>query len=413
MHRSIPPKPAFAGLALVFAAFFFAAGAPTPLLSLRQQEWGFSAGTLSFAFSVYALALLAALLVAGSLSDHLGRRPVMLLALYGELISMVMFLAAPTITWVILARALQGIATGLATGAFNAAIQEQAPGSLKKLAGNLAGASVAGGLGLGALVTGAAVQFTADANTLIFAILAGAIVLGIFFVSFTSETAVTRPGAVRSLTPRLSIPANIRREFAAGLPLHIAGWMFPALFLGLSPALLRVHFALDGGLVAGFTAFLGPFSAAVASLVFGRYPARHSSLAGVSFILLGILGVLFGINATSLPAVWVGAVLGGIGFGGSFGGQIRLIAPHIQPHQRAGVFASIYAAAYLAFSVPVIIAGQLAPVWGLVPTLLAYGVTLAAFAAVGVVIQAALLKSESTPKPAPARSPVTANSRPD
>lgn len=413
MHRSIPPKPAFAGLALVFAAFFFAAGAPTPLLSLRQQEWGFSAGTLSFAFSVYALALLAALLVVGSLSDHLGRRPVMLLALYGELISMVMFLAAPTITWVILARALQGIATGLATGAFNAAIQEQAPGSLKKLAGNLAGASVAGGLGLGALVTGAAVQFTADANTLIFAILAGAMVLGIIFVSFTSETAVTRPGAVRSLTPRLSIPGKIRREFAAGLPLHIAGWMFPALFLGLSPALLRVHFALDGGLVAGFTAFLGPFSAAVASLVLGRYPARHSSLAGVSFILLGILAVLFGINATSLPAVWVGAVLGGIGFGGSFGGQIRLIAPHIQPHQRAGVFASIYAAAYLAFSVPVIIAGQLAPVWGLVPTLLAYGVTLAAFAAVGVVIQAALLKSESRPKPALARSPVTANSRPD
>ncbi|WP_416418051.1 MFS transporter [Paenarthrobacter aromaticivorans] len=413
MHRSIPPKPAFAGLALVFAAFFFAAGAPTPLLSLRQQEWGFSAGTLSFAFSVYALALLAALLVAGSLSDHLGRRPVMLLALYGELISMLMFLAAPTITWVILARAVQGIATGLATGAFNAAIQEQAPGPLKKLAGNLAGASVAGGLGLGALVTGAAVQFTADANTLIFAILAGAMVLGIFFASFTSETAVTRPGAVRSLTPRLSIPANIRREFAAGLPLHIAGWMFPALFLGLSPALLRVHFALDGGLVAGFTAFLGPFSAAVASLVFGRYPARHSSLAGVSFILLGILAVLFGINATWLPAVWAGAVLGGIGFGGSFGGQIRLIAPHIQPHQRAGVFASIYAAAYLAFSVPVIIAGQLAPVWGLVPTLLAYGATLAAFAAVGVVIQAALLKSEATPKPGPARSPVTANSRPD
>jgi MFS family permease len=413
LHRSLPPKSAFAGLALVFAAFFFAAGAPTPLLSLRQQEWGFSAGTLSFAFSVYALGLLAALLVAGSLSDHLGRRPVMLLALLGELISMLMFLTAPTITWVILARALQGIATGLATGAFNAAIQEQAPGPLKKLASNLAGASVAGGLGLGALVTGAAVQFTADGNTLIFAILAGAMILGIFFVSFTSETAVKRPGAVRSLTPRLSIPANIRREFAAGLPLHIAGWMFPALFLGLSPALLRLHFALDGGLVAGFTAFLGPFSAAVASLVFGRYPARHSSLAGVSFILLGMLAVLFGINATWLPAVWIGAVLGGTGFGGSFGGQIRLIAPHIQPHQRAGVFASIYAAAYLAFSLPVIIAGQLAPVWGLVPTLLAYGVTLSAFAAAGIVIQAALLKSESTPKPAPARSTVTANSRPD
>lgn len=411
--RTFPAKTAFPGLALVFAAFFFAAGAPTPLLSLRQQEWGFSAGTLSLAFAIYAIGLLAALLVGGSLSDHLGRRPVMLLALYTELIAMIAFMVASTITWVIIARALQGIATGIATGAFNAAIAEQAPSHLKKLAGGLAGASVAGGLGIGALVTGAAVQFTADANMLIFAILTGVMILGIVFVSFTSETAVKRPGAVRSLTPRLSIPGKIRREFAAGLPLHIAGWMFPAFFLGLSPVLLRLHFALDGGLVAGFTAFLGPFSAAVATFAFGRHPARHSSLAGVSFILLGILAVLFGINATWLPAVWIGAVLGGIGFGGSFGGQIRLIAPHIQPHQRAGVFASIYAAAYLAFSLPVIIAGQLAPVWGLVPTLLAYGVTLTAFAAVGIVIQAVLLKSESTPKPAPARSTVTASSRPD
>jgi MFS family permease len=68
------PMAAFAGLATVFAAFFFAAGAPTPLLSLRQQEWGFSAGTLGIAFSIYALALLAALLTGGSLSDHIGRR---------------------------------------------------------------------------------------------------------------------------------------------------------------------------------------------------------------------------------------------------------------------------------------------------------------------------------------------------
>src|SRR5215218_10930757 len=114
VSRTMPPSTAFAGVAVVFAAFFFAAGAPTPLLSLRQQEWGFSAGTLTIAFSVYALGLLVALLVGGSLSDHIGRRPVMLAALYGELASMLVFLFAPSITWLILARALQGLATGLA-----------------------------------------------------------------------------------------------------------------------------------------------------------------------------------------------------------------------------------------------------------------------------------------------------------
>lgn len=396
--RTFPAKAAFPGLALVFAAFFFAAGAPTPLLSLRQQEWGFSAATLSFAFAIYAIGLLAALLVGGSLSDHLGRRPVMLLALYTELISMITFMVASTITWVIIARALQGIATGIATSAFNAAIAEQAPSHLKKLAGGIAGASVAGGLGIGALVTGAAVQFTADANMLIFAILTGVMLLAIVFVSFTAETTPKRPGAARSLTPRLSLPAGIRREFAAGIPVHIGGWMFTALFLGLFPTILRLHFALDGGLVAGFTTFLGPFTAAAAGFVFARHPARHGSLVGVSLILVGIVAVLLGVSEKWLAVVWIGAVLGGIGFGGSFGGQLRLIAPHVQPHQRAGVFSAIYTATYLAFSVPVIIAGLLAPIWGLVPTLQAYGVAIMVSAAVGIIVQAARLRADATEK---------------
>ncbi|SER29699.1 MFS transporter [Arthrobacter sp. OV608] len=404
MPRLLSPRLSFAGLAAVFAAFFFAAGAPTPLLSLRQQEWGFSAGTLTIAFSIYALGLLASLLVGGSLSDHIGRRPVMLAALYGELASMLVFLFAPSITWLILARALQGLATGLATSAFNAAIVEQAPAHLKKFAGALAGASVAGGLGIGALLAGVAVQFSPDANTLIFAALSGVMVLAIAFVGRTGETTAKRPGALRSLTPRLELPAGIRGEFYAGIPVHIAGWMFPALFLGLSPAVLRLHFAVEGGLAAGFTSFLGPFAAAVSSFMFARHPARRSTLLGVILILAGIVLVLLGINETWLPAVWVGAALGGIGFGGSFGGQLRLIAPHIQPHQRAGVFSGIYAAAYLAFSVPLIIAGQLVPLLGLVPTLQSYAAVIMAFAALGIVIQAARMRQDRVPKPVPAGS---------
>ncbi|WP_051421690.1 MFS transporter [Paenarthrobacter nicotinovorans] len=394
MPRSTPSKSSFVGLAAVFAAFFFAAGAPTPLLSLRQQEWGFSASALTIAFSIYAIGLLVALLIGGTLSDHLGRRPVMLIALSGELLSMIVFIMAPNITWVIIARAAQGLATGLATSAFNAAITEHAPANRKKIAGGLVAASVAGGLGLGALVTGAAVQFTPDANTLIFAILAVIMAAAIAYVSFTAETVAAKPGALRSLVPRLSLPASIRREFGAGLPVHIAGWMFPALFLGLSPALLRLQFGLDGGLVAGFTAFLGPFAAAAAGFYFTRHPARHSTLAGVSLILAGIVVVLIGISAPWLPAIWIGAVFGGVGFGGSFGGQLRLIAPMVEPRQRAGVFAGIYTAAYLAFSIPVVIAGLLVPAWGLVPTLQAYGGTLLVFAALGVVIQAARLRQQ-------------------
>lgn len=398
MSRTLPPSPAFAGVAVVFAAFFFAAGAPTPLLSLRQQEWGFSAGVLTIAFSAYALGLLAALLVGGSVSDHVGRRPVLLAALYVELASMIVFLVAPSISWVIVARAIQGLATGLGTSAFSAAIGEHAPAHLKNLAGGLAGASVAGGLGLGALLTGAAVQFTPDANTLVFGTLTVVMVLAIVLVTFTAETAERRAGALRSLTPRITLPLHVRGEFLAGIPVQVAGWMSPALFLGLSPALLRLHFGIHDGLVVGFTAFVGPFAAAVSGFAFARQAARRSMLVGLSLVLLGMVVVLTGVTATWLPLVWLGALLGGAGFGGTFGGQLRLIAPRVQPHERAGVFSGVYTVAYLSFGVPVIIAGQLAPRWGLIPTVESYGAAVIVAAVAGIGVQGVLARRGAAPR---------------
>jgi MFS family permease len=398
VSRTLPPSPAFAGVAAVFAAFFFAAGAPTPLLSLRQQEWGFSAGVLTIAFSTYALGLLAALLVGGSVSDHVGRRPVLLAALYVELASMIVFLVAPSISWVIVARAIQGLATGLGTSAFSAAIAEHAPDHLKNLAGGLAGASVAGGLGLGALLTGAAVQFTPDANTLVFGTLTVVMVLAIVLVTFTAETAERREGALRSLTPRIILPLHVRREFVAGIPVQVAGWMSPALFLGLSPALLRLHFGIHDGLVVGFTAFVGPFAAAVSGFAFARQAARRSMLVGLSLVLLGMVVVLTGVTATWLPLVWLGALLGGAGFGGTFGGQLRLIAPRVQPHERAGVFSGVYTVAYLSFGVPVIIAGQLAPRWGLIPTVESYAAAVIIAAVAGIGVQGLLARRGAAPR---------------
>lgn len=389
MSRTLSPTTAFAGAAVTFATFFLAAGAPTPLLTLRQMEWGFSAEALTFAFSVYALALLLALLVGGALSDHVGRRPVLLAALVGELTSMIVFLVAPNITWIVVARILQGLATGLGTTAFSAAIIEHAPVNRKVLAGGLASASVAGGLGIGALVTGAAVEYTSDANTIVFGSLAAIMAAAIVFVAFTSETVTTRPGALRSLIPTMTVPRHARGEFIAGIPVHIAGWMFPTLFLGLSPTLLHVQFGLGSGLVAGVTAFLPPFAAALASFPFGRISPRRSTLTGIWLLLAGMITVAVGVTTAWLPALWIGGILGGVGFGGAFGGQLRLVAADVAHRERAGVFAAVYTVAYTSFAIPVIIAGQLAPRLGLIPTVGAYIGAMAGLAVVALVVQTA------------------------
>jgi MFS family permease len=394
MNTTSSARSDFIGLAATFALFFVAAGAPTPLLALQQQQWGFGPGTLTFAFSVYALGLLGALLVGGSLSDHIGRRPVLLVALYGELLSIAVFVVAPSITWVIVARAIQGLATGVATSAFSAAIVEAAPARLRVLAGGLAAASVAGGLGIGALLTGAAVEWLDNANTIVFVVLGIAFTASTAFVHVTRETGASRPGAWASLAPTLSLPGAVRYEFIGAVPGLVGAWMTPAFFLGLAPTILRLHFDLSGGLVSGFTAFLGPFVAAVAGFWFAKRAPRWGTRVGAMLVAAGMALVLVGVLTHLVPLVWLGAVAGGFGFGGTFGGTIRLIAPAIQPHERAATFASLYTVAYLAFGVPVIAAGQLAPHLGLVTTVEIYTATVIVLGVAAALVQA--VRADST-----------------
>ncbi|MFI9163136.1 MFS transporter, partial [Kitasatospora aureofaciens] len=108
--------------ASVLVGLLAASSAPTPLYALYQAAWHFSAMTLTVVFSAYALALLVALLTAGTLSDHLGRRPVLAGALLAEAAAMAAFATPNGVPALIAARILQGLATGVATSAAGAAL---------------------------------------------------------------------------------------------------------------------------------------------------------------------------------------------------------------------------------------------------------------------------------------------------
>jgi hypothetical protein len=114
-----------AGAALYLQAsiiLFFLAGssAPTPLYAVYQAKWGFSPITTTVVFGVYALAVLASLLVVGRLSDHIGRRPVLLAAIAVQAATMLVFATAEGVPELMVARVIQGLSTGAAAGAVGA-----------------------------------------------------------------------------------------------------------------------------------------------------------------------------------------------------------------------------------------------------------------------------------------------------
>ncbi|MDT5003441.1 MAG: hypothetical protein QOJ24_617 [Mycobacterium sp.] len=383
-RRALPAGLAMAGAAITFTSLYLAAGALMPLLVDYREKWDLPAAILTVAFAVFAIGFLAAVLTMGSLSDHVGRRPVLLGALIIQLASNVMFLLAPDIGWVIAGRIVQGFATGSATTAFTAALVELAPPNRKRLATILGSVGLTGGLGVGSLLTGLAIQFTTDANAIVFTVLAIMTVLGIVVVAMSPESAPPVPGALGSLVPRVAIPPATRREFTAAVPVIAAVWMLSGLSGGIAPSLVRSVFLLNSGLLNGLSGFIAPAMSAAVGLMFVRLDPRRSMIVGIYASVLGAVGIISGVCAGSVAIMIAGQGVAGVGFGASFTASLRLVLPLAPAHQRAGVVASIYLVCYLAFGVPVVVAGQLESRIGLVPTVFWYTTLSVLLALVGL-----------------------------
>jgi hypothetical protein len=387
-RRTLPAGLALAGTAVAFTSLYLAAGSLTPLLVAYKQQWQFEPSLLTVAFAVYAIGFLVAVLTLGSLSDHIGRRPVLIGALIVQLASNLLFLVAPDINWVIAGRIVQGIASGAATAAFTATLVELAPENKKRLGTILGSVSLTGGLAVGSLLAGLALQLTTAASTVIFSTLIVLTVLGGIVVIFSPETMARTSGALRSLIPRVSVPSSARREFIAAAPVVAAVWMLAGLSGGLAPNMVRSVFHLDSGLLNGVTGFVAPAVSAIVGLSFARVDSRRAMTIGIYASILGAAAIIGGVFAGSLALMITGQAIAGVGFGASFTAALRLVFPLAAAHQRAGVVSAIYVVSYLAFGVPIVIEGQLVGPLGEIPAVVCYTVVAILLALISLIAQA-------------------------
>ena len=126
-RRTLSPRVAYAHVAAVIGLALFASGTPSPLYGTYRELWGFSPVVLTLIYATYAFGVLASLLLAGRLSDEIGRRPVLLASLGTLMATSVLFALADSTAWLFVARGIQGLATGLALSAAAAALLDLHP----------------------------------------------------------------------------------------------------------------------------------------------------------------------------------------------------------------------------------------------------------------------------------------------
>ena len=107
--RVLSNRAGFGLAAGVIGLGLFASVTPSPLYRTYSVLWHFSPLTLTLIYATYAFGVLATLLLAGSVSDDVGRRPVLLVALAGLLGATVLFLVADSAAWLFVARGLLGL----------------------------------------------------------------------------------------------------------------------------------------------------------------------------------------------------------------------------------------------------------------------------------------------------------------
>ncbi|KTB88059.1 MFS transporter [Pseudomonas syringae] len=366
--------------------FFAASSTPTPLYHLYQEAWGFSAGVLTLIFAVYAFSLLAALLTGGSLSDYLGRRPVIFGALLMQIASMLLFIFARDVAWLIAARLLQGFATGLAASALGAALldSDQVKGPVINSISPMLGMAV------GALGTALLVRFAPLPLMLAYGFLLAAFVVQAIYLGRVTETVSPQPGVWRSLRPSLHVPQQARRMLWLVLPVDIAAWALGGFFLSLSPSLLVAATGSTSPLNGGLAVAALTLSGALAILILRQREPVLGLWVGASFLSLGVAVILLAVNLGLLWLFFVGAVVAGIGFGSSFLGALRMLMPMAHAHERGGLMSAFLVLSYLAFCIPALIAGYCAHSAGLVMTSNVYGavvIILALLALAGLIVR--------------------------
>ncbi|MFE2286609.1 MFS transporter [Streptomyces sp. NPDC059443] len=393
---SAPRGSGFWVVGAVLVLLMLSSSVPSALYVLYQQKWGLSSGVITVVFAVYAVTVLAGLLLFGSLSDTLGRRPVLGAGLVLAIVSMGLFAGARGLGLLLAARAVQGLAVGLATGAMGAALLELAPRSRPALGAQVNSAGPTIGIGLGGIGAGLLVQYAPAPTVLTYLLLVGAFavtLVGVVRMRESAPAARVGPGGagagrergrLRVAPHRIRIPAAARGRFAVLILTIVAVWSVGGFYLSLGPHLALSLLRSTNYLAGGATVALLAGAATAAQLLLGRTEALRTAVIGLLGLLSGLALVLLGLGLGSAPVFLVATAVLGAGWGAAFLGSFRALSALAEPAHRGELTAAVYVFAYLAMSVPAVLAGLFTNIHGLHRTSVGFMAAVAAVCALAL-----------------------------
>ncbi|PPG50283.1 MFS transporter [Rathayibacter sp. AY2B3] len=366
---------------------------PTPLYPLYQQLDGFPPFVITVVFAAYAVGVIVSLYLAGHVSDWLGRRRVLLIAVLVSAISAVLFSLTTEVPGLIVARFVNGVSIGMLTATATAHLGElrarARPDENTIVAASISGAVNLGGLSLGPLLGGVFAEFLPDPLLLPHQVFLVALLVAGLALLLVPETVDVPETAPAYRPQRLSVPADARRAFLLAAFGAFSAFSVLGLFTSLAPTFLVQTFQVRDHLLAGATSFAVFASAALGQLLLVKVAVRLQLSIAVAGCAAGLAAVAAGAIAPQLGVFLAGAVVSGFGVGLLFKGSIGTAVALADPARRGETLAVVFLVAYTGLAVPALAAGAALNLVAATTVLTVFAaLVLAATATAGVLLRA-------------------------
>ncbi len=320
-------------------------------------------------FAIYPVVVVLTLISFGDISDHIGRRTVMLVGLAASLAGTPLFAVAPDVLWLFAGRALMGVGVGLTAGPSIAAVVEFAAagpaGNSSRRAALIATVAQAAGFAAALLLGGALIAFAPWPTRLSFWVLVMLLALLLVGTWFLPRHMTTGTSTVwRARLP--FVPSEVRKAFAtASVAMMAAAYTHGVLILSLGGQVAHDLIRSPNALVNGAALSLFAIVSGAVSIVARPLTARTAMTLGAfaSATGMGMLAVAVALHG--LRAFLLATAISGARYSLLFLSALQVINAAAPAQQRGAVLSGLYLLAYLSMGVVAIILGIAATGWGL------------------------------------------------
>ena len=378
-------RASFLAAALSLAATFVASATPIPLYGTYQQVDGITYFQLSLSSVIYFVGAVTALLIFGRLSNHLGRRPVSLIAVLLAALASATFLTVHDITPLLIGRLLQGLACGLASTALAAWIVDCAHSVPKWVAPAVISCGPMTGLTIGGIISGILVQYGPIPRHLPFYLVLVLLAVCMLLIFRGKETMPSADGALRSLIPQMGLPPHAKKLFPVAAVTFVSTWALGGFFQAFGPAMAHEQLHSSNAVAAAvvFASIMAPST--IGASIAGKMKATTAQFYGMIGFAIFVGGLLLALKLGTLSLFLITSILAGTAQGMVLTGSIQSLVGNLHAKERANVLSVIYATSYTGAAIPTLIAGRLSEHYSLLQVACCYGI-LALIGAITVIL---------------------------